>query len=95
MRAAALAQQADTLGQNYKVGTSNGELEIVGTDTQYDIILPTDVLFDFDKADVRPEGLKLLEKTKQHSAKEQVSELYVWGTRILKAAMRANDALWP
>lgn len=79
VRAAAPGEQRDASGQNYTVAASDNELRIVGTETQYDIILPADVLFDFDKADLRPEGMKLLEKTKQHFATERVSQLHVWG----------------
>ncbi|GAB3998227.1 hypothetical protein GCM10028807_45330 [Spirosoma daeguense] len=63
-------------------GTGLGQrdgLLIKGEENQYDILLPTDILFDFDKATLRPEGLGLLQKVKQHFTTHGVDQLHVWG----------------
>ncbi|GAB3920527.1 hypothetical protein GCM10028804_14850 [Larkinella terrae] len=65
--------------QNPASSSSNGKLKIIGSENQYDILLPTDILFDFDKATLRPEGLTLLESVKQHFATHGVDQLHVWG----------------
>lgn len=76
---ATTAQPTDASGQNFTFAGSNNDLQIVGSENQYDILLPTDVLFDFDKANLRPEGLALLQKVKQHFATHGVDQLHVWG----------------
>ncbi|GAB3950275.1 hypothetical protein GCM10028805_27990 [Spirosoma harenae] len=69
---------SDKLGQN-PAQTTSGDLQIKGSENQYDILLPTDILFDFDKSTLRPEGLALLQKVKQHFATHGVDQLHVWG----------------
>lgn len=78
-RAAAPVEQTDASGQNYTVAASGDELQIAGSKTQYDIILPADVLFDFDKTELRPEGLPILQKVKEHFATHRVNQLHVRG----------------
>jgi outer membrane protein OmpA-like peptidoglycan-associated protein len=71
--------QTDESGQNYTFSGNTDQLQIKGSENQYDILLPTDVLFDFDKSTIRPEGLLLLEKVKQHFVTHGVDQLHVWG----------------
>lgn len=76
---ASTAKSTDASGQNYTFAAASNELQIVGPENQYDILLPTDVLFDFDKANLRPEGETLLQNVKQHFATHGVDQLHVWG----------------
>ncbi|GAB3327683.1 hypothetical protein GCM10027299_28640 [Larkinella ripae] len=65
--------------QNDTAAPDGNGLQINGTATHYDILLPTDVLFDFDQSALRSEGVSLLEKVKQHFATHGVDQLHVWG----------------
>lgn len=65
-------------GQNYALDP-NGPLRIVGSETQYDIVLPTDVLFDFDRAELRAEAEPLLTKVKAHLDANGADQLHVKG----------------
>jgi len=56
-----------------------GDLRIVGSETQYDIVLPSDVLFDFDEAALRPEAEPLLAKVKAHLDARGSDQLHVRG----------------
>ncbi|WP_420147985.1 OmpA family protein [Spirosoma sp.] len=82
-----------TSGQNYTFTSSEDSLRIVGTENQYDIILPTDVLFDFDKWDLRPDGIALLEKVKAHFARHGADQLHVWGHTDSKGTDQYNLVL--
>ena len=79
-------------GQNITYSTA-GELEIVGSETQYDIILPTDILFDFDKHEIRPEANDLLGKLKAHFAGRKTSQVHVFGHTDSKGSDQYNAVL--
>ena len=79
-------------GQNITYSTA-GELEIVGSETQYDIILPTDILFDFDKHEIRPEAKDLLGKLKAHFAGRKMSQVHVFGHTDSKGSDQYNAVL--
>lgn len=79
-------------GQNYRMETA-GELKIVGTDNQYDIILPTDVLFDFDKAVLRPEADALLAKVKARLDQHGSDQIHVRGYTDAKGSDPYNLTL--
>lgn len=79
-------------GQNYTFATS-GDLQIVGRENQYDIILPTDVLFDFDKSELRSEAGELLAKVKAHFAANAVDQLHVKGHTDSKGSDQYNYVL--
>lgn len=80
-------------GQNYAFARSTDSLQIVGTENKYDIILPTDVLFDFDKSNLRPDGIALLEKVKNHFAQHGADQLHVWGHTDSKGTDQYNAVL--
>lgn len=71
--------QANPTRQNYTFSSDQDNLQIKGSENQYDILLPTDVLFNFDQSTLRTEGLSLLEKVKQHFVTHGVDQLHVWG----------------
>lgn len=83
----------NAVGSSQKVDLSADSLQIVGTENQYDIILPTDVLFDFDKWNLRPDGIRLLEKVKQHVAQHGADQLHVWGHTDSKGSDQYNAVL--
>lgn len=72
------AQPTGGSGQNFSFD-STGELQIVGPRNQYNIVLPTDVLFDFDKDQLRPDAGPLLAKLKAHFATHDADQLHVIG----------------
>lgn len=80
-------------GQNYLVTPAADTLQIIGTENKYDIILPTDVLFDFDKSNLRPDGIALLEKVKKHFAQHGADQLHVWGHTDSKGSDQYNAVL--
>ncbi len=65
-------------GQNFTVA-AEGPLRIVGSDTQYDILLPADVLFDFDRAELRPEAAPLLARLREHFRTHRADQVHVSG----------------
>lgn len=75
-RPAAAAVARD--GQNFTINAS-GPLRIVGSETQYDILLPADVLFDFDEADLRPEAGPLLAQLREHFRTHRADQVHVSG----------------
>lgn len=79
-------------GQNFTLDPG-GELQISGGDTIYDIILPTDVLFDFDRSELRPEAADTLAKVKQHLEANKVTQLHVKGHTDSKGEERYNLVL--
>jgi len=79
-------------GQNITYSTE-GELEIVGSETQYDIILPSDILFNFDKYELRPEANNLLQKLKAHFATHKTSQVHVFGHTDSKGDDKYNAVL--
>jgi outer membrane protein OmpA-like peptidoglycan-associated protein len=83
----------DSSGQNYTFDTNKEGLHIVGEENQYDIILPTDVLFDFDKSTLRTEGLTLLGQVRQHFATHQANQIHVWGHTDSKGSDQYNAVL--
>ncbi|MBD2700399.1 OmpA family protein [Spirosoma sp. BT702] len=91
------AAQTETVrtdsGQNYAFTSSGDSLQIVGNENQYDIILPTDVLFDFDKSNLRPDGIALLTKVKQHFAEHGADQLHVLGHTDSKGSDQYNAVL--
>ena len=78
--------------QNFAVSRP-GELRIVGDPNRYDIELPTDLLFDFDKSKLRPEAAPLLEKLKAHFAGRRTSQVLVWGHTDSKGSDSHNFTL--
>lgn len=70
-----------------------GELRIVGDPNRYDIELPTDVLFDFDKSALRKEAAPLLDKLKAHFASNRSSQVLVWGHTDSKGSDSHNFTL--
>lgn len=83
---------SDSAGQNYTYST-DGELRIEGSDTQYDILLPTDFLFDFDEDKLRPEAAPLLDKLKAHFATHKTSQVHVVGHTDSKGDNAYNHKL--
>lgn len=83
---------SDSSGQNYTFSTS-GDLQIVGDEYKYDIILPTDVLFDFDKSTLRPKGDQLLQKVKAHFQKNKTDQVHIWGHTDSKGSDQYNFVL--
>jgi outer membrane protein OmpA-like peptidoglycan-associated protein len=79
--------------QNYSLAAASDSLQVVGRDNQYDIILPTDVLFDFDKSNLRPDGITLLNKVKQYFAEHGADQLHVWGHTDSKGNDQYNAVL--
>ncbi|MBD2751441.1 OmpA family protein [Spirosoma validum] len=79
--------------QNYSFTPSTDSLQIVGTENKYDIILPTDVLFDFYKSNLRPDGIALLEKVRKHFAQHGADQLHVWGHTDSKGSDQYNAVL--
>lgn len=79
-------------GQNYTMATA-GALKIEGDENRYDIILPTDVLFDFDKAELRPEAGALLAKVKAHLDEHGSDQIHVRGYTDAKGSDRYNLTL--
>ncbi|GAB3711629.1 hypothetical protein GCM10027592_49390 [Spirosoma flavus] len=79
--------------QNYTFASSGDSLQIVGNENQYDIILPTDVLFDFDKSNLRTDGIALLNKVKQHFAEHGADQLHVLGYTDSKGSDQYNAVL--
>ena len=51
----------------------------MGPPNQYEIILPTDVLFDFDKDELRPDSAPLLAKLQAHFETHDADQLHVKG----------------
>lgn len=78
--------------QNYSV-SAPGELRITGDENRYDIQLPTDVLFDFDEDDLRPDAEPLLRKVKEHFATHETSQVHVWGHTDSKGSDQYNYLL--
>lgn len=72
--------------------TSDG-LQIVGTENQYDIVLPTDILFDFDRAELRPEAEPMLGKVKAHLDANGADQLHVKGHTDAKGDDQYNFRL--
>lgn len=70
-----------------------GDLRIVGAPDRYDIELPTDVLFDFDKSKLRTEAAPLLDKVKAHFASHRSSQVLVWGHTDSKGSHSYNFTL--
>ena len=79
-------------GQNFTMA-ADGPLKIVGSETQYDIVLPADVLFDFDRAELRPEATPLLEKVKAHLDANGSDQLHVRGYTDAKGEDQYNSRL--
>lgn len=79
-------------GQNITYSTE-GELEIVGSETNYDILLPSDFLFDFDKYELRPEANDLLQKLKAHFATHKTNQVHVFGHTDSKGDDKYNAVL--
>jgi outer membrane protein OmpA-like peptidoglycan-associated protein len=82
-----------TSDQNYTFSGGTDALQIVGSETNYDILLPTDVLFDFDKAELRSDGMPLLEKAKAHLNSHKTSQIHVWGHTDSKGSDQYNFTL--
>jgi outer membrane protein OmpA-like peptidoglycan-associated protein len=64
--------------QNFAV-TGTSTLRIVGDENLYDIILPADVLFDFDQSELRPDAEPLLALLKEHFATHRSDQVHVHG----------------
>jgi len=79
-------------GQNITYSTE-GELEIVGNETNYDILLPTDILFDFDKYELRPEAKDLLQKLKAHFDTRKTDQVHIFGHTDSKGSDQYNATL--
>ena len=79
-------------GQNITYSTE-GELDIVGTEINYDIILPSDILFDFDKHELRPEAGDLLQKLKAHFVGRKTNQVHVFGHTDSKGDDQYNAVL--
>lgn len=79
-------------GQNFAIA-ANGPLKIVGSDNQYDIVLPTDVLFDFDKSELRAGATPLLEQVKAHLDANGSDQLHVRGYTDAKGDDQYNYRL--
>lgn len=79
-------------GQNFTAESSDA-MRIAGGKDRYDIELPTDVLFDFDKSKLRPESLPLLEKLKEHLAANRTDQIHVKGHTDSKGSDHHNFTL--
>lgn len=78
--------------QNFEA-SATGELRIVGDEARYDIILPADVLFDFDKSQLRADAALMLEKLKAHFAAHKASQVHVRGHTDSKGTPEYNYTL--
>lgn len=79
--------------RNFVLAARRNGLEIRGTTAVYDILLPTDLLFDFDKATLRPEGHAVLDKVKAHLDAHPYSMLQVFGFTDAKGSDHYNLTL--
>lgn len=70
-----------------------GPLAIEGTDINYTIRLPTDVLFDFDKAELRPGATALLTQVVEQLRGKRVLALQVYGHTDAKGEAQYNYRL--
>lgn len=90
------ANQSPTIvnsnGQNITFSTA-GELEIVGNEINYDVLLPSDILFDFDKHALRPEAADLLQKLKAHFAGKRTNQVHIFGHTDSKGDDQYNAVL--
>jgi outer membrane protein OmpA-like peptidoglycan-associated protein len=98
LAASAFGQEVDEISltaqdaQNFAV-SAPGELRIVGDENRYDIVLPADVLFDFDKAELRPDAEPILAKLKAHFAEHGSSQVHVQGHTDSKGSVEHNLTL--
>jgi outer membrane protein OmpA-like peptidoglycan-associated protein len=78
--------------QNF-LAAAPGDLRIVGDENRYDIVLPADVLFDFDRSDLRPDAVPLLRQVKAHLAANRADQLHVRGYTDSKGSDEYNFVL--
>lgn len=69
--------------------SAEGDLRIVGDE----YLLPTDVLFDFDKSELRPDAEPLLQKVKAHFRANETSQVHIWGHTDSKGSNQYNYLL--
>lgn len=65
-------------GQNFSVNRTGG-IRRTGTETNYTLNLPTDILFDFDKATLRPEAEPMMRDVLADLEGKSVLALQVFG----------------
>lgn len=78
--------------QNFSVAREGG-IRRTGTDTNFTLELPTDVLFDFDKATLRPEAEPMLREVLSELENENVFALQVFGRTDAKGEEAYNMRL--
>lgn len=78
--------------QNF-LAAAPSELRILGDEFRYDMLLPADILFDFDKAELRPDAEPLLQKVKAHFTTHETNQVHVWGHTDSKGTNEYNHLL--
>ena len=78
--------------ENFSVGRAGG-IRRTGTDTNYTLNLPTDVLFDFDKSELRPEATPMLREVLADLEGKSVFALQVFGHTDAKGEEQYNMRL--
>jgi outer membrane protein OmpA-like peptidoglycan-associated protein len=78
--------------ENFSVA-KEGELRVVGDPNRYDILLPTDVLFDFDESGLRPEAEPLLDQVAAKLREDRPQQVHVRGHTDSKGTSQHNFTL--